>query len=47
MAAIVGGIERDWIDPVVGKEYPLEKAAEAHVDIIEGNAKGKMVLTVS
>ena len=47
MAAVVGGVDQGWINPVVGKEYPLEKAPEAHLDIIEGKAKGKMVLNVS
>jgi NADPH2:quinone reductase len=47
MAAVVGGVDQGWINPIVGKEYPLEKAPEAHLDIIEGKAKGKMVLNVS
>ena len=46
-AAIQAGIEVGWLRPIVGKEFPLEKAAEAHVDIIAGNgALGKMVLNV-
>ncbi|KAJ7332585.1 hypothetical protein JRQ81_014765 [Phrynocephalus forsythii] len=44
-AALLAGIEAGWLKPVVGCEYPLEKAAEAHKDIIHSQgALGKMVL---
>ncbi|XP_015668694.1 quinone oxidoreductase isoform X2 [Protobothrops mucrosquamatus] len=43
--AILAGIEVGWLKPAVGLEYPLEKAAEAHKDIIHSQgASGKMVL---
>eukprot|EP00118_Oscarella_pearsei_P025135 m.307591 g.307591 ORF g.307591 m.307591 type:complete len:358 (+) comp42491_c0_seq1:67-1140(+) len=45
-AGVQAGVALGWINPIVGKEYPLEKAIEAHVDVIEGNAKGKMVFLV-
>lgn len=39
------GIEKGWVKPVIGSEYPLEKAAQAHEDIIHGSGKtGKMIL---
>lgn len=46
-AAIQASIERGWLRPLVGKEFPLEEAAKAHIDIISGSgALGKTVLTV-
>lgn len=43
--AILEGIEAGWLKPVVGLEYPLEKVAQAHEDIIHSSgARGKMVL---
>ena len=46
-AVIQAGIEAGWLRPIVGKEFPLERASQAHVDIISGKgALGKMVLTV-
>ncbi|NXT28698.1 QOR oxidoreductase, partial [Syrrhaptes paradoxus] len=43
--ALLDGIEAGWLKPVVGSEYPLEKAAQAHEDIIHSaGARGKMVL---
>ena len=47
MGAIQGGMKAGWLRPVVGKVYPLQEAAAAHKEIMEGKAKGKMVLTVS
>ena len=47
-AALQGGMEAGWLKPIVGKQFPLENASEAHKDIISGSgALGKMVLTVS
>ncbi|XP_061489418.1 quinone oxidoreductase [Rhineura floridana] len=47
-ASILAGIEAGWLKPVVGPEYPMEKAAEAHKDIIHSKgALGKMVLIMS
>lgn len=46
-AAIQAGIKNGWLRPAVGKVYPLEKASDAHVDIISGpGALGKLVLEV-
>ncbi|XP_032073990.1 quinone oxidoreductase isoform X1 [Thamnophis elegans] len=43
--AILAGTEAGWLKPAVGPEYPLEKVAEAHKDIIHSQgALGKMVL---
>jgi NADPH2:quinone reductase len=40
-AALVTGVLR----PVIGRELPLERAAEAHRAILADRALGKMVLT--
>uniref|UniRef100_A0A3Q0QXP1 Crystallin, zeta (quinone reductase) n=1 Tax=Amphilophus citrinellus TaxID=61819 RepID=A0A3Q0QXP1_AMPCI len=46
-ALLYAGMEAGWLRPVVGSQYPLEKAAQAHCDIIESpGAAGKMVLTM-
>ncbi|XP_041063837.1 quinone oxidoreductase isoform X1 [Carcharodon carcharias] len=46
-AALLGGMEVGWLKPVVGPEYPLEKVAQAHEDIVKGSgAAGKMILTI-
>lgn len=46
-AAIQAGIDAGWLRPIVGKEYALEQAAEAHYNLIYGRgAIGKMVLIV-
>ncbi|KFW79336.1 Quinone oxidoreductase, partial [Manacus vitellinus] len=43
--ALLDGIEAGWLKPIVGSEYPLEKVAKAHEDIIcSSGARGKMVL---
>lgn len=44
-AALQAGMEIGWMKPVIGPQYPLEKAAEAHKDIIHSSgATGKMIL---
>ncbi|NWX09044.1 QOR oxidoreductase, partial [Caloenas nicobarica] len=44
-AALLDGIAAGWLKPSVGSEYPLERVAEAHEDIINSSgARGKMVL---
>lgn len=44
-ALLFSGMEGGWLHPVVGSKYLLEKAAEAHRDIIESpGAAGKIVL---
>ena len=45
--AINAGISNGWLRPIIGKEYPLDKASEAQRDIIEGpGALGKTVLMI-
>ena len=46
--AIGAGMEAGWLKPVIGEEFPLEKASEAHVQIIEhaGGTKGKIILSI-
>ncbi|XP_061587052.1 quinone oxidoreductase [Cololabis saira] len=46
-ALLYAGMKAGWLRPVVGPLYPLDKAAEAHHDIVESpGAAGKMVLTM-
>ncbi|XP_008112306.1 quinone oxidoreductase isoform X2 [Anolis carolinensis] len=46
-AAILAGIDAGWLKPVVGHEYPLAKAAEAHNDMAENKgALGKRVIVI-
>ncbi|KAM6990550.1 quinone oxidoreductase-like [Tautogolabrus adspersus] len=46
-ALLYAGMEAGWLNPVVGSKYPLDKAAQAHHDIIESpGAAGKMVLMI-
>uniref|UniRef100_A0A672G7N9 Quinone oxidoreductase-like n=2 Tax=Salarias fasciatus TaxID=181472 RepID=A0A672G7N9_SALFA len=41
------GMEAGWLRPVIGSKYPLEKAAQAHHDLIESpGATGKVILTM-
>ena len=45
--AIQTGAEAGWLRPIVGKQYPLEEAAQAHHDLMYGSgAIGKMVLLI-
>uniref|UniRef100_A0A8C9AXC5 Quinone oxidoreductase n=1 Tax=Phocoena sinus TaxID=42100 RepID=A0A8C9AXC5_PHOSS len=44
-AALQAGMETGWLRPVIGPQYPLEKVAQAHEDIIHSSgATGKMIL---
>ncbi|XP_022069380.1 quinone oxidoreductase-like [Acanthochromis polyacanthus] len=44
---LFSGMEAGWLRPLVGSKYPLDKAAQAHKDIIESpGAGGKMILTM-
>lgn len=43
-AALAAGLENGTLRPVVGKEFPLSGAAQAHHEIIETSAYGKIVL---
>ncbi|XP_075038015.1 quinone oxidoreductase isoform X2 [Mixophyes fleayi] len=46
-AALFGGMEAGWLNPLVGPEYPLEKAPQAHEDIIQtSGATGKMIFVI-
>ncbi|KAI5608884.1 quinone oxidoreductase, partial [Silurus asotus] len=44
-AALFAGMEAGWLRPVIGSEYSLDKAAQAHEEIINSSgASGKMIL---
>jgi NADPH2:quinone reductase len=43
-AGIVAGLENGTLKPVIGKELPLDQAAQAHVAVMEPGAFGKIVL---
>ncbi|XP_024907705.1 quinone oxidoreductase isoform X2 [Pteropus alecto] len=46
-AALQAGMEIGWLRPVIGSEYPLEKVAQAHENIIHSSgATGKMILLI-
>lgn len=45
--ALFAGMETGWLKPVIGPEYTLDKAAQAHEDIINSpGASGKMILII-
>jgi NADPH2:quinone reductase len=43
-AAIAAGLENGTLRPVVGKEFPLKDAAQAHIEVLQPGAAGKIVL---
>jgi len=44
--ALRAGFENGTLNPIIDREYPLEKAPDAHRDIMESaGAKGNLVLT--
>jgi len=43
-AGLVAGLENGTLNPVIGKEFPLAQAAQAHVAVMEPGAFGKIVL---
>jgi NADPH2:quinone reductase len=43
-SALVAGLERGTLNPVIGKEMPLADAAKAHAAVMESGAFGKIVL---
>ncbi|HJY52931.1 MAG TPA: zinc-binding dehydrogenase, partial [Candidatus Udaeobacter sp.] len=43
-AALVAGLENGTLRPVIGKEFPLAEAAQAHHAVMESGALGKIVL---
>ncbi|XP_027729827.1 quinone oxidoreductase [Vombatus ursinus] len=47
-AALLAGMETGWLIPVIGPQYPLENAEQAHEDIIKSQgALGKMILVMN
>src|SRR5262249_7540483 len=46
-AALVAGLGNGTFRPVIGKEFPLADAAEAHRAVMESGAMGKIVLVPS
>jgi len=42
--AIYAGLEKGTLRPIVGKKFPLAKAADAHVAVMESGAYGKILL---
>ena len=46
-AALVAGLENGTLRPVIGKEFPLADAAQAHRAVLEPGAVGKIVLRTS
>jgi NADPH:quinone reductase len=46
-AALVAGLENGTLRPVIGKEFPLAEAAQAHRAVMETGAIGKIVLRTS
>ena len=45
-AALVAALEGGTLRPVVGREFPLDRAGEAHTAILQDRAVGKIVLTM-
>src|SRR5437899_10677900 len=43
-AALVAGLENGTLRPVIGKEFPLAEAAQAHGAVMEPGALGKIIL---
>jgi NADPH:quinone reductase len=46
-AALVAGLENGTLRPVIGKEFPLAEAAQAHRAVVEPGTIGKIVLRTS
>lgn len=44
-AALVAGLANGTLRPVIGREFPLQEAARAHVEVLEPGAHGKIILT--
>lgn len=45
--AIYEGLSQEYLKPIVGKTFPLAEAAEAHHEVIETKAFGKIILEVA
>jgi len=46
-AALVAGLENGTLRPVIGKEFPLSEAAQAHRAVMESGSLGKIALRTS
>ena len=44
--AIYDGLSKGYLNPVVGKSFPLEQAVEAHHEVMETKAFGKIILEI-
>jgi NADPH2:quinone reductase len=44
--AIYEGLSKGYLNPIVGKTFPLKQAAEAHHEVMETKAFGKIVLEI-
>jgi NADPH2:quinone reductase len=45
-AAIYKGLSEDFLNPIVSREFELKEAAQAHHEVIEGKAAGKIILKI-
>lgn len=43
-AALYAGLENETLRPIIGKELALDQAPQAHIDILEPGAYGKIIL---
>lgn len=43
-ADLVAGLEEGTLKPIIGREFPLEQAAQAHIAVMESGARGKIIL---
>jgi NADPH2:quinone reductase len=46
MRAVAAALESRVLQPVVGRELPLEQASEAHRAVLEPRSRGKLVLAI-
>lgn len=44
--AIYKGLSKGYLNPIIGKAYPLSKAPQAHREVIEGKSFGKIILEI-
>jgi NADPH2:quinone reductase len=46
--SLYAGVKAGWLNPFIWKEFPLEKAADAHALLKSGSgARGKIILTLN
>jgi NADPH2:quinone reductase len=43
-AALTAGLENGTLNPIVGREFPLSEAAQAHEAVLAPGSLGKIVL---